>query len=138
MNTPFFSIIVPTLNSGFHIANCIKSVIKQTYPSFEILVMDGMSKDKTLEIIQSYHDERIRIFAGKDKGIFDAMNKGIGMTKGIWLYFLGSDDELYSNDTLSSIADQCVDGIDVVYANVFSTRFKGLHDGKFDEKKILK
>jgi glycosyltransferase involved in cell wall biosynthesis len=112
--------------------------LTQTFSNFEILLIDGASTDKTVEIARNYGDERIKIFVDKDSGIFDAMNKGIRFARGKWIYFLGSDDQLYSMNTLDSVANELEDGIDVLYGNVYSTRFKGLHDGKFDQMKIFR
>ena len=137
MHTPLFSIIIPTYNSQKTISFCLESVLKQSYPHFEILVMDGASTDETLTIARSYKDDRIRTYSEKDKGIYDAMNKGIKVSKGDWLIFLGSDDTLYADTTLSNVAP-LLEGYDVVYGNVYSTRFGGLYDGEFTGKKLLK
>lgn len=138
MDAPVFSIIIPTLNSESLIKRSIESVLNQTFADFEILIMDGLSQDATLDIVENYHDQRIKISSTKDRGIYDAMNKGIAQARGEWVYFLGSDDRLFSQETLASVKTQCFDNIDVLYGNVFSMRFKGLYDGKFDEQKILK
>lgn len=138
MSSPLFSIIIPTKNSERLIERCVESVLNQTYTEFEILVIDGASTDRTVEIVRHYKDSRIRIFSEVDRGIYDAMNKGIELSNGIWLYFLGSDDSLYSKQVLHLIAPYCSQGVDVLYGNVHSRRFNGIYDGKFDEKKILK
>ncbi|MFV0311345.1 MAG: glycosyltransferase family 2 protein [Dysgonomonas sp.] len=98
-----FSIIIPTFNSSLTIRACIKSVLDQTFSDFEILIMDGVSNDETLDIIESYNDKRIHIYSEKDSGIYDAMNKGVDKAKGEWLYFIGSDDKLYNNTVLETV-----------------------------------
>ncbi len=76
------SIIIPTYNSAKTIKRCLDSIVAQTYKDYEVLVMDGVSKDGTLEIARSYSDSHIRIYSEPDKGIYDAKNKGIHKSKG--------------------------------------------------------
>jgi glycosyltransferase involved in cell wall biosynthesis len=135
MNTPLFSIIIPTYNSQNVVNRALDSLVSQSFKNFEVLVIDGLSKDNTVEVVRNYNDPRIKIRSEKDHGIYDAMNKGIKMAEGEWLYFLGSDDQLYSVDTLAQVAEK-TEGVDVVYGNVYSTRFGGLYDGEFDDNKI--
>jgi len=134
---PFFSIIIPTYNSEKTLKQCLESVVNQSFTNFEALIMDGVSTDKTLEIAENSNDYRIRIFSEKDKGIYDAMNKGIKLAKGEWLYFLGSDDELYNLDVLCKIYEYIEkSNIDIIYGNVYSTLFGGIYDGVFTREKI--
>lgn len=100
---PTFSIIIPTYNSEATIRECIKSILNQAHSSFEILIMDGLSKDDTIKICESFGDSRILTYSEKDKGIYDAMNKGIDKARGKWLYFLGSDDSFFKDDVLEKI-----------------------------------
>src|SRR5688500_6210639 len=103
MYSPTFSIIIPTLNSEAHIKRCLESVLNQSFPNFEILIMDGLSVDRTLSIVKQENDARITTYSEKDLGIYDAMNKGITLANGKWLYFLGSDDVLYDNDVFQDV-----------------------------------
>src|SRR4051812_5182325 len=105
MNLPFFTIIIPVFNSEKTIDIAIGSVLNQQYTSYEVLIIDGLSKDNTLEKVRSYNDARIKIHSEKDSGIYDAMNKGIAKATGTWLMFLGSDDELHDNNVLADIHD---------------------------------
>ncbi len=100
---PFFSIIIPTLNSGKTIAACITSVLHQSVNEYEVLVIDGGSTDDTLAIVASFNSDKITVVSEADRGVYDAMNKGIKLAKGQWLYFLGSDDTLYSDIILMKI-----------------------------------
>src|ERR1700761_7508109 len=96
-----FSIIVPTYNSGATLRRCLESLAVQTFTDFEVLVMDGVSTDDTLRITEEMSSEfqgRLRLTSEPDKGVYDAMNKGILGARGKWLLFLGSDDRL--NDDL--------------------------------------
>jgi glycosyltransferase involved in cell wall biosynthesis len=103
MGEVFFSIIIPTFNSGKTIRHAIESILDQTFSNFEVLIQDGCSGDDTLTIINSIKDERIRMESISDSGIYDAMNKATFRSKGKWLYYLGSDDRLYSPETLSKV-----------------------------------
>lgn len=94
---PFFSVIIPTLNSEKTLKTCLESILTQTFEDFEILIIDGLSKDETLNIASSFNDKRVKIYTALDNGIYDAMNKGIEVASGEWLYFLGSDDYLLEN-----------------------------------------
>ena len=91
------SIILPTFNCDKVIRHCIESIVGQEFHDWELLVMDGMSRDGTLEIVRQYSskDSRIRVYSEPDNGIYDAMNKGIDKSQGEWLYFMGSDDSLF-------------------------------------------
>ena len=86
------SIIIPTFNSANTLRRALDSIIGQTLNDLEVLIMDGVSTDQTLDIAKTYNDNRIRIFSEPDNGVYDAMNKGIDKASGEWLYFLGSDD----------------------------------------------
>ncbi len=113
------SIIIPTYNSSKVIGRALDSIVAQTFGDWEVLVMDGVSKDNTGEIVKSYNDERIKFYSEPDKGIYDAMNKGIKKAHGEWLYFLGSDDWLYDNEVLAYFfRDNDFSGYDVVYGDV--------------------
>lgn len=114
------SIVIPTYNSSKVIKRALDSIVNQTMQDFEVLVMDGASTDNTGEIVASYNDERIKFYSEPDKGIYDAMNKGIAKAHGEWLYFIGSDDWLLDNNVLQSVFCLDIDKYDVVYGDVES------------------
>ena len=93
---PTFSIITVTYNL---------SVRQQTYRHFEHLIIDGASKDNTLYIIYKYKDDTIKVFSEPDKGLYDAMNKGIRMASCDYLCFLNAGDTFHEVDTLEKIAN---------------------------------
>jgi glycosyltransferase involved in cell wall biosynthesis len=135
---PFFSIIIPTYNSQRTINRCLDSISCQEFKDFEVLIMDGFSVDDTLKIAGSYNDPRIKIYSENDKGIYDAMNKGIKLVLGQWLYFLGSDDELYDKDVLQKVSKEIKnENYDFVYGNIFSMYSKVIYDGEFTKRKLL-
>ncbi|NEU06782.1 glycosyltransferase [Flavihumibacter sp. R14] len=140
MNEPFFSIIIPTLNSAATLKQCLDSVIAQTFKDYEIIVHDGISTDNTFNIIRSYSFERrLNVFSEKDEGIYDAMNKSIHKSKGKWLYFLGSDDTFHNDGVLMNVHNFiCNNTIaDLVYGDVHSSIFDERYDGVFDINKLL-
>lgn len=100
------SIITVSYNSEKTILNCINSVSSQDYKEIEHIVIDGKSKDNTLDIINSATSSRfIKIISEKDYGIYDAMNKGIKLAKGDIIGFLNSDDVFSSTSTIKKIVN---------------------------------
>lgn len=92
---PLISIITVTFNAAKHIQQCIDSIQAQAYPHIEHVIIDGGSTDGTTEILKK-NNERLAFWKSEpDKGIFNAMNKGLNHTQGDWIYFLGADDHLY-------------------------------------------
>lgn len=139
MASPFFTIVIPTFNSKKTLQNALSSILFQSFTDFEILIVDGISQDDTISIIQENieKDKRIRFVSEKDDGIFDAMNKGIRLSFGEWLYFLGSDDCLHDSSILNSVFDNVQNtSYNFFYGNILSS--KGIYDGEFDREKILR
>ena len=99
---PLFSIIVVSYNAEDKIKVTINSVLNQTYPDYEIVVKDGMSKDNTLAQIPS--DKRIRVFQNKDSGIYDGMNEAIDHASGELLFFLNCGDLFQNEKVLETVA----------------------------------
>lgn len=100
---PKVSIITVCLNSERFLERAIKSVVSQTYKNIEYIIIDGASKDKTLEIIDRYKD-RIHCFISEpDNGIYDAQNKGLRMSGGEIICFLNSDDYFYNHDVVGEV-----------------------------------
>ncbi|MDE6340189.1 MAG: glycosyltransferase [Muribaculaceae bacterium] len=114
------SIITATYNSGATLRDTIKSVLSQTYPDYEMLIIDGGSTDNTKEIVDEYIPQshgRIKWFSGKDKGLYDAMNKGIGQAAGDVIGILNSDDFYAEETVLDSIANG-IREVDAVYGDL--------------------
>jgi glycosyltransferase involved in cell wall biosynthesis len=135
------SIIIPVLNSGSRLKEALNSIIIQTFTNYEVLIIDNLSSDNTLDIINdfaSFHNN-IRWVSEPDKGIYDAMNKGITLAKGEWLYFLGSDDKIFDGNVFKSVFTNNENlKYDVLYGNVISPIFIGKYDGRFDIEKLYK
>ena len=93
MARPLVSIVTPTLNQGAYIEHALRSVRRQSYPSIEHIVIDGGSTDGTLDILRRAADDgAIRWISEPDRGMYDAVNKGLAMATGDVLAYLNSDD----------------------------------------------
>ncbi len=98
------SIITVVFNGEAFLEDCIKSVIEQNYPHIEYIVVDGGSTDGSLKIIEKYKDHINHFISEKDKGMYDALNKGIKMATGDVVGILNADDMLASPNVIESIA----------------------------------
>ena len=96
---PYISIITVVKNGEKYLEETIKSVINQTYKNYEYIVIDGGSKDKTLDIIKKYSDKIDYWVSETDKGLYDAFNKGMQLAKGDFIGIINSDD-VYLSKTL--------------------------------------
>jgi len=119
MNIPKVTIITVAYNSAKTIEDTLKSVVSQTYQNVEYIIIDGKSTDDTLEICDKYANKISKIISEKDKGIYDAMNKGIKVATGNIIGILNSDD-FYAND---QVIEQIVNTfnqqkVDAVYADL--------------------
>jgi len=94
---PLFSIITVVLNGEKHIENCIKSVLNQKIKNFEYIIIDGKSKDNTMKIIKKYRSKIDIVVSKKDRGIYDAFNKGMSLSSGKFICIVNSDDILTKN-----------------------------------------
>lgn len=102
---PNFSIITVTFNAESFLERTILSVLEQTYSRVEYIVVDGASKDGTLAIIERYDKRISRWISEPDKGLYDAMNKGMKMATGDYLCFLNAGDMFYEPETLQKMVD---------------------------------
>lgn len=103
MNNVKISVVTVCYNAVKELERTMLSVLNQTYDNVEYIVIDGGSTDGTVEIIKKYADRLAYWVSEPDKGIYDAMNKGIRIATGEWLLFLNAGDIFYSKDTLSSM-----------------------------------
>lgn len=114
---PKISIITITFNSSKTVEETIKSVISQGYPNLEYLIIDGVSKDNTLDIVNKYRDNIDIVISEPDKGISDAFNKGIRNASGEIIGIINSDDILLPG-ALQAVADAYDPNVDVYSGNV--------------------
>lgn len=112
------TIITVCVNAEKTIKDTIESVLKQSYKDFEYIIVDGKSSDDTLKTISKYQDKRIKLISEKDKGLYDAMNKGIKLSTGDIIGTINSDDILASEDVFQTVIDNFDENTDVIYANI--------------------
>ncbi|RAU83281.1 glycosyltransferase family 2 protein [Pontibacter arcticus] len=99
------SIITIVYNNRDTIADAIDSVLAQTYPNIEYIVVDGLSKDGTIDIIKGYGDRISTFVSEKDAGLYDALNKGVRLATGDVIGFLHSDDIFYNDNAVASVVE---------------------------------
>lgn len=100
---PVLSVITVVYNNAEHIERTLLSVLTQTYPNIEYIIVDGASTDGTLKIINRYRSLISRLFSEKDEGIYDAMNKGLAAVTGDYVVFMNSGDEFYDYYTVEKV-----------------------------------
>lgn len=114
---PKFSIITVTYNAEKVLEDTIQSIVTQSYKNVEYIIVDGGSTDGTLTIVNKYKEHIHTIVSEPDKGLYDAMNKGIKLATGDYLCFLNAGDGLHEDDTLLRIVHSLTGTIlpDVIY-----------------------
>ncbi|AFK02517.1 glycosyl transferase family 2 [Emticicia oligotrophica DSM 17448] len=138
------SIITVAFNSAATIKDTIDSVLAQDYPSIEYIIVDGGSKDGTVEILKSYGD-KIKWVSEKDNGIYDAMNKGVKMATGYAIGVMGSDDFYPNNQVISKVAKAFKESkADSVYGDLYYVDFADTNkivrnwiSGSYNRKRFL-
>src|SRR6266487_4487683 len=144
MTPPLISVITPTFNSGAKIAATVASVLSQGKGLYEFLVIDGGSTDGTLAHLRA-QGSALRYLAEPDEGIYDAMNKGIRLTGGEFLYFLGAGDRLLPG-MLEAVAAEIrklqrhgkTSRPTLLYGNVDWSWYSRPYDGRFNRFKLLR
>jgi glycosyltransferase involved in cell wall biosynthesis len=114
------SIVTGTYNSAEFVKSCIESVNSQDYPDIEHIIIDGASKDNTVQIIKDSPNRVVKIVSEPDKGIYDAMNKGLKLATGDIVAILNSDDFYNSNQVISTVVKLFKEkNLDCLYGNLF-------------------
>ena len=116
-NNPLISVVTVSYNAVSVIEQTIFSVINQTYPNVEYIIIDGGSTDGTVDIIKKYADKITYWVSEPDKGIYDAMNKGIELATGEWINFMNAGDSFYSFSILELIFGQTIFSNDIIYGD---------------------
>lgn len=124
-NLPWITVITVVFNGRKYIESTILSVIGQTYPNLEYIIIDGGSTDGTIDIIHKYKDKIDYWQSEKDAGIYDAMNKGLRRASGRWVNFMNAGDAFYAPDTVTEIfaagtqrATFIYGGVEIVYPDL--------------------
>ena len=120
------SIVTVCLNDGKYLEETIQSVINRTYSNIEYIIIDGGSTDNTINIIKKYESKIDHWLSESDKGIYDAMNKGISLAKAKWINFMNAGDTFYKSNTIEKIFLKKNDKIDFIYVDrkiIYNTKF---------------
>lgn len=116
-NLPLISIITVSYNAISTIEKTIYSVLTQTYSNIEYIIIDGGSTDGTVDVIKKYNDKLTYWVSEPDKGIYDAMNKGIDKTTGDWVNFMNSGDLFHSLDVIEKFISTVSQGTEIAYGD---------------------
>lgn len=117
-NMPKVTIVTVVFNAKAHIEKTLLSVLGQTYPNLEYIVIDGGSTDGTIDIIKSYQSCLAYWHSEQDDGIYDAMNKGLAKAKGQWICFMNAGDEFYSNESILELLPLQSQDATIIYGGV--------------------
>lgn len=130
------TVVTVCLNAEASIEETIQSVINQNYDDFEYLILDGQSKDCTMKIISKYREvPYLRVRSEKDMGLYNAMNKGIELSRGEYIIFLNSGDMLVDGNVLKTVMEQASE--EFVYGNVIRKYEKGMILERYSRRKNL-
>ena len=127
-NKPLVSVITAVLNGKSFLDQTVQSVAHQTYDNVEYLVIDGGSQDGTLDIIQKYEEFVDFWVSEPDRGISDAMNKGIDLASGEWLIFMNAGDVFFDERALEKTIGYAAENVDLLYSD---TWFDGTRSRSF-------
>lgn len=131
---PLISIITVVFNGSATLQATLDSVAAQSFQDYEYIVVDGGSTDGTLAILRSNGGVVTRWISEPDAGIYDAMNKGVALTAGRWLYFIGANDTL--SNSLAQVAPFLQDPQAIYYGNVYRPVADRIYDGHFSALKL--
>lgn len=128
MHQPKVSVITVCYNAEKLIERTIQSVISQTYPLVEYIIVDGKSKDGTVDIIRKYESKISKWSSEPDKSLYDAMNKGLKAATGDYVWFVNAGDKIFDTQTLEKIMQEAA-GKDFIYGNVIRVDESGNQRG---------
>ncbi len=127
---PKITVVTVTRNAEKTLEETILSVVGQTYANVEYIVVDGGSTDGTLDIVRKYGERIDRWVSEPDRGIYDAMNKGIALATGEWINFMNAGDTFVSERTLEKVFDRDYREYDFIYGDRVYKDWTGLFVGK--------
>jgi glycosyltransferase involved in cell wall biosynthesis len=131
---PLVSVILVALNAETVLEKTLQSIVTQPYREIELTVVDGGSTDGTPAILAKYRHYIDNLILGPDRGVYDAMNKGVAMAKGAWIYFIGAGDIL--RPVLDQVAACLKNPKAIYYGDVFHLTAGRVYDGKFSPFKL--
>jgi glycosyltransferase involved in cell wall biosynthesis len=114
MFNPKLTVITIVYNNVRDIERTMRSVLNQSYSNIEYVIVDGLSNDGTLQVIEKYQSRVSKLISEKDNGIYDAMNKGLAMATGDYVIFMNSGDEFFDNVTVTAVFATATDA-DIYY-----------------------
>lgn len=129
------TIILVTYNAEKHIEGVLESLIPRINEQTEVVVVDGLSTDNTVNIINNYDKYISKFISEKDTGIYDAMNKGVALSSGKFILFLGADDKLAIN--LKELVETLVDNNTIYYGDVILSPSNKIYGGKYTTETLL-
>lgn len=135
---PKLTVITIVYNNVRDIERTINSVLKQTYKNIEYIIIDGKSTDGTLAVIAQYKERISKIISEPDKGIYDAMNKGLALATGDYILFMNSGDEIYDEQTVEDVFDSAP-GADIYYGEteMFNDNWESLGRRRHEAPEIF-
>ncbi len=138
MEYPLLSFVIVTFNAAGTVCEAIDSILNQSYPNKEIVIIDGLSNDNTVEKITAYGNKINYFISEKDSGIYDAMNKGIAASRGEWVLFLGADDTLYNPGVCMKIFEESAfANADLIYGDALYSSKQVRYGGEKDYGKLI-
>lgn len=138
---PLISVVVPTKNVAETFDTCLDSLRQQTFQNYEVLVLDACSKDGTLELVRDFKKKLgtdLKCVSSPDNGVYDAMNRGITLASGQWLYFLGADDRVADCNVFNDVARTLEkENADLVYGDVVLKSDGSRYCGKSSRTRLM-
>lgn len=118
INKPKITVVTVTFNAEEYLEQTIKSLIEQDYPNLEYIIIDGASRDGTIDIIKKYEKYISYWMSEPDSGIYDAMNKGIQKATGEWINFMNAGDSFCEKNTISKVINELDKDTDLISGNI--------------------
>jgi len=138
MNYPKVSIITVTYNAAEGLQKTLENISRSNYPDFEVIVIDGASTDETPQVTAAFSGRIDRLVSEPDNGIYDAMNKGLKLASGEYVWFINAGDEIHDPETITRLFDGRPQQADIYYGETIirseSGEIRGLRKKKLPEK----
>ncbi|UKK47497.1 glycosyltransferase [Prevotella sp. E9-3] len=135
------TVVTVTYNCEKEVEKTIQSVLSQTYPDIEYIIVDGASKDGTLDVVNKYKDRITTIVSEPDRGVYDAMNKAAKLATGEWVNYMNAGDTFVDCDTIRKLFDIDLEGVGVLFGDTISVCTNGesirIYNPNFWKHKIM-